>query len=253
VKPTGAGHIVVIGYVEYAHANHGAIYVKIMNGWELDELHDVDITSPATNHVLDYAADSLWKNKALAKSDVGLGNVDNTSDASKPVSTAQQTALNLKKDKAEQRIFETTSNITTSSTTRADVTELTVPLLAGKKYRIELYGMMQSPAVTTGCSVGFYLSTGTATINGIIRGLVQTSASTTALDQFINVLTTTAGAAGSFFTTSGVGAINTPHALGGSFYIESDSNCDFKVQFGSEVAASTTLLAGSALIVDQLN
>lgn len=30
------------------------------------------------------------------KSEVGLGNVDNTSDADKPVSTAQQTALNLK-------------------------------------------------------------------------------------------------------------------------------------------------------------
>ena len=32
----------------------------------------------------------------LVKGDVGLGNVDNTSDASKPVSTAQQTALNTK-------------------------------------------------------------------------------------------------------------------------------------------------------------
>lgn len=32
----------------------------------------------------------------LSKSDVGLGNVDNTSDASKPVSTATQTALNTK-------------------------------------------------------------------------------------------------------------------------------------------------------------
>ena len=34
----------------------------------------------------------------LVKADVGLGNVDNTSDANKPVSTAQQTALNLKQD-----------------------------------------------------------------------------------------------------------------------------------------------------------
>lgn len=33
---------------------------------------------------------------ALAKSDVGLGNVDNTSDANKPVSTAQKAALDLK-------------------------------------------------------------------------------------------------------------------------------------------------------------
>jgi hypothetical protein len=32
----------------------------------------------------------------LDKTDVGLNNVDNTSDANKPVSTATQTALNLK-------------------------------------------------------------------------------------------------------------------------------------------------------------
>lgn len=33
---------------------------------------------------------------ATARTNIGLGNVDNTSDANKPVSTAQQTALNLK-------------------------------------------------------------------------------------------------------------------------------------------------------------
>lgn len=34
----------------------------------------------------------------LTKSDVGLGNVDNTSDATKPISTATQTALDAKSD-----------------------------------------------------------------------------------------------------------------------------------------------------------
>lgn len=37
---------------------------------------------------------------AITKADVGLGNVDNTSDASKPVSTAAQTALNAKVTKS---------------------------------------------------------------------------------------------------------------------------------------------------------
>lgn len=67
VKPTGAtGHIVVIGYVEYAHPVNGKIYVKIMNGWELDELHNVYINpvTLADNQVLTYeAATQLWKNK----------------------------------------------------------------------------------------------------------------------------------------------------------------------------------------------
>lgn len=67
VKPTGlTGHIVVLGYVEYAHAVHGKIYVKIMNGWELDELHNVYVnpTTLANNDVLTYESSSqLWKNK----------------------------------------------------------------------------------------------------------------------------------------------------------------------------------------------
>jgi len=67
VKPTGNGHIVVIGYVEYAHVNNGKIFVKVMNGWELDELHDVAIVSPANNEALIYeSSTSLWKNKTIA-------------------------------------------------------------------------------------------------------------------------------------------------------------------------------------------
>ena len=68
IKPTGAtGHIVVIGYVEYSHSVHGAIYVKIMNGWELDELHNVYINGVANNNLLAYeSATSLWKNKTAS-------------------------------------------------------------------------------------------------------------------------------------------------------------------------------------------
>jgi hypothetical protein len=40
----------------------------------------------------------------LGPGDVGLGNVDNTSDADKPVSTATQTALNLKQDLSEKGV-----------------------------------------------------------------------------------------------------------------------------------------------------
>lgn len=68
VKPTGAtGHIVVIGYVEYAHAIHGKIYVKVMNGWELDELHNVYIDTPLNNQVLAYTSSTqLWENKSVS-------------------------------------------------------------------------------------------------------------------------------------------------------------------------------------------
>jgi nitrogen fixation protein len=67
VKPNATiGHIVVIGYVEYAHAVNGKIYVKVMNGWELGELHDVYVPTPSNNDVLTYETSSgLWKNKSV--------------------------------------------------------------------------------------------------------------------------------------------------------------------------------------------
>ena len=67
IKPTGlTGHIVVIGYVEYAHAIHGKIYTKIMNGWEVEELHnvaDVSYTTPidADSLLIKDSTASLWK------------------------------------------------------------------------------------------------------------------------------------------------------------------------------------------------
>jgi len=74
IKPTGlTGHIVVMGYVEYAHAIHGSIYVKIMNGWELDELHNVYInpSTLANNDLLQYdSATSLWKNESLSSAGI---------------------------------------------------------------------------------------------------------------------------------------------------------------------------------------
>ncbi len=50
----------------------------------------------------------------LAKADVGLSNVDNTADTAKPVSTAQQTALNLKANIASPTFTGTVNGITKS-------------------------------------------------------------------------------------------------------------------------------------------
>jgi nitrogen fixation protein len=59
VKPVAPQHLVVVGYVEYAHANNGKIYVKIMNGWELGELHDVNTAGATNGQVLKYNG-SIW-------------------------------------------------------------------------------------------------------------------------------------------------------------------------------------------------
>lgn len=97
VKPSAPNHAVFIGYLVRKHQSVGAIQVSIQNGYELQELHNVAINGISDGQVIKYeAATSLWKNQTLIKSDVGLANVDNTSDADKPISDATQTALDGK-------------------------------------------------------------------------------------------------------------------------------------------------------------
>lgn len=63
VKPQAPTHIVILGYVEYAHHNNGKIFVKVMNGWEIDELHNVKINNVADGQVLIYNSTlSVWEN-----------------------------------------------------------------------------------------------------------------------------------------------------------------------------------------------
>jgi len=101
IKPTGAtGHIVVLGYVEYAHANNGKIYVKIMNGWELDELHNVFIDNPLNNQILSYnSAVQLWENKDLDQIVSERRNANNSSNSNinycgtAPNGSAESTAV----------------------------------------------------------------------------------------------------------------------------------------------------------------
>jgi hypothetical protein len=99
VKPVAPIHLVYVGKVTRSHPTQGQIEVGIQNGYELEEIHDVLLVTPTNNQALIYESSTdLWKNKTVDKTFVGLGNVDNTSDANKPISTATQTALNLKQD-----------------------------------------------------------------------------------------------------------------------------------------------------------
>jgi len=71
VKPYAPNHLVYVGIVERANAGNGQIYVRVQNGYELDEIHDVDlITSPPTNgQVLTYnSSTQLWTAQTPAAS-----------------------------------------------------------------------------------------------------------------------------------------------------------------------------------------
>lgn len=81
-----------------------------------DHVHPSDTSKvPTTRKVAGHA---LSTDVTLVKSDVGLGNVDNTADVDKPISTAQQTALDNKVDK------ETGKGLSTNDYTTAEKNKL---------------------------------------------------------------------------------------------------------------------------------
>jgi hypothetical protein len=66
-KPYAPAHLVFIGIVTRVNANNGEIFVKVQNGFELKEIHDVDLitTAPINGHLLGYNG-TLWVNKTIA-------------------------------------------------------------------------------------------------------------------------------------------------------------------------------------------
>lgn len=62
-KPVAPAHLVFIGIVTRKHQTQGEIFVRVQNGFEINELHDVLITSPSANQLLTRNSDnSLWVN-----------------------------------------------------------------------------------------------------------------------------------------------------------------------------------------------
>lgn len=109
-------------YLKKENEDSGNLYTEYIytnNAWEILGSQKVDLTGYATEQWVEgkgylIASDIIGKvdktttingkalssNIELSKSDIGLGNVDNTSDLNKPISTATQNALDLKEDKS---------------------------------------------------------------------------------------------------------------------------------------------------------
>lgn len=99
----------------------GTEYVEISKSLALGETSSTayagnkgkDTTDKLNNHLINYE-----NPHQVTKAQIGLGNVDNTSDLNKPVSTATQTELNKKVDKIEGK------GLSTEDYTTADKTKL---------------------------------------------------------------------------------------------------------------------------------
>ena len=82
---------------------------------------------------------------------VGLGNVDNTTDANKPVSTATQTALDLKAPKADPTFTGTVSGVTKTHVGLGNVdntSDASKPVSTATQTALDLKANLESPTFT---------------------------------------------------------------------------------------------------------
>ena len=74
IKPSAPNHLVYVGKVVRTHPTLGTIVYRIQNGYEIDELHDVAISSPTNGQILQFeSATSLWKNVTPSSGGITIG------------------------------------------------------------------------------------------------------------------------------------------------------------------------------------
>jgi len=71
IKPTAPYHAVAVGTIVRTHQNEGVVEVRIQNGYEIEELHNVAISGVSHHDTLIYnSGNALWENKPGIISDI---------------------------------------------------------------------------------------------------------------------------------------------------------------------------------------
>lgn len=130
-----AGVTDLTGYSTTTQMN-SAIDTKIANAGHATTEALTDGLALKVDKTITVNGHDLSANVTVTKADVGLGNVDNTADANKPISTATQTALDGKVDKLTVSPAGTYAKVTVNAdgqvTSGADLAVKDLPTLAAK-------------------------------------------------------------------------------------------------------------------------
>ena len=198
IKPSAPDHTIIVGFVEYAHAVHGKIYVKVDNGYELDELHNVKIVgTPADGEVLTFKTSlgNVWTNDNITTSmlptgipatNIGSGVVDNTEfDYLNGVTSAIQTQINGKEPSI--------TSGTTLQYWRGDKSWQTLPI---QNFKTVTDGTSITGTTTSTKTTSILIPANTIAAGDVLNLRVRTRKTGTAGTQIIRVYFNTADAIG---------------------------------------------------------
>jgi hypothetical protein len=219
VKPVAPQHAVIIGYVAKKSATDGHILMHVQNGYELDELHDVLIATPANNDALIYeTATQLWKNKTIG---------------------------------GWNYIVKSANQDVTNSATLVDDTELQFSVVAGGQYMIELDAVISMNNGTSRYSNRLDISAGTMKGMGIMTNINNAgTAAVTTLSAFTAANTAATSIINPSLDIDGLTSIKI------IFSFTASANAIFKYKFANLVATVggiSRTLKGSILKYKKIN
>ena len=88
-KPYAPQHLVYVAIVAHAHPTQGKLIVKVQNGFELDELHDVAAQSPTNGQTIVYnSSTGLWEKNTVSLT-AGVNGILPPANGGTGVTTAQ--------------------------------------------------------------------------------------------------------------------------------------------------------------------
>lgn len=179
-KPLAPNHIVKIGTITRAHPTFGTIELKIENGWQMDELSDVQIPAvPNDSTLLQFSrVDSLWHSVSVTNA-IGANYIKPSDTATmlskylrKTDTTTLSNRINLKVNISDTAsmlanyqlktpsIAYLSSDFNTTNTTATN-TNLTIPVEANTAYRIMIAGTASKATSSTGMKISISAPTGT--------------------------------------------------------------------------------------------
>jgi hypothetical protein len=241
IKPSAPTHTVIVGFVTYAHQNHGKIFVKVDNGYEIDELHNVLISSPTNNQSLLYnSSASVWQNNTL--SSVASATISSSATIANHANTASSIAGSLVSGTVASATVATTSGHanTASSINALLLTGTTLPA-AIVSSSLTGVGTLANLTVTntiSGRAASATVATHAGTASSIAGSLVTG-----------RVASATFAASVSWFGLTGTASVSS-FKVGGDFTVDTNTlfvdSANNKVGIGTIYPASALWVYGNA-------
>jgi len=210
-KQYAPAHLVYVGIVVRAHPTQGVIEVKIQNGYEMDELHNVSTQSPSNGDIIQYVTStSLWTKVAGTTSNIAEGS----------------------------NLYYTEARVNANTNVAANTAARHNAVTIGTANGLSLSTQVLSLALASGSTTGALSSTDWTTFNGKQAalngtGFVKISGTTISYDN--STYLTTSAASSTYLPLAG-GTLT--GALGGT-----------SATFSSSVNIGTNLASGTALAI----